>query len=395
MAWVKIWPAGPGASRSTVWVSSWRNWSMFRTVVSPTTAITNGSSASMTWKARLREWPPGLGGPEAHERVLGQLRPAGVAQGLDGVVALQLIGLGHGGGGAHRSVPFACGTQRVRAAGTTSITRWSRGSSSASPSRSTGCGVSQPTSIRRAWNSSSCGSLRRRRVTTRAARASQSSTVRVWSTATSSRPSSGRASGMTGSPPWSRPRLPIRTPWPVRSTGGRSSRRSWKRVARRRRFLNPLSTYATAPRCSFSLGSASRSMAASKPIPPMTTKRSSSMAATSRRTRSPVTATCDGLVELGGDVEVGGQQVAGAAGEHGQGHLGPGQAGDAGHHRAVAPLGDDQVDPFGHGLGRLARPGSSLVVSSHRTSRPAPPRAASVSRRGGGPRGRPRLRWPG
>jgi hypothetical protein len=56
MAWVKIWPAGPGAIRSTVWVSSWRNWSMFRTVVSPTTAMTNGSSVSMTWKAREREW---------------------------------------------------------------------------------------------------------------------------------------------------------------------------------------------------------------------------------------------------------------------------------------------------------------------------------------------------
>ena len=56
MAWVKIWPAGPGASRSTVWVSSWRSWSTFMAVASPTTAITNGSRVSITWKARLREW---------------------------------------------------------------------------------------------------------------------------------------------------------------------------------------------------------------------------------------------------------------------------------------------------------------------------------------------------
>jgi hypothetical protein len=74
------------------------------------------------------------------------------------------------------------------------------------------------------------------------AAAEQDPGVRVWSTATSSRPSSGRASGITGSPPWSRPRLPISTPWPVRSIGGWSSSRSWNLVTRRRRCLNPLST---------------------------------------------------------------------------------------------------------------------------------------------------------
>jgi hypothetical protein len=56
MAWVKTWLAGPGASRSTLRVTRSRTWSTWRAVASPTTAMTNGSRVSITWKARAREW---------------------------------------------------------------------------------------------------------------------------------------------------------------------------------------------------------------------------------------------------------------------------------------------------------------------------------------------------
>jgi hypothetical protein len=54
-------------------------------------------------------------------------------------------------------------------------------------------------------------------------------------------------------------------------------------------------------------------------------------------------------VQVGRDPEVVGEQVAGPAGEHGQRHLRAGQAGDAGHHGAVAAGDHHQVGPLLHG----------------------------------------------
>jgi hypothetical protein len=52
-----------------------------------------GSSVKVIWKAR-RGSAEAVGAAEALERVLGQPAPAGAAQRVQGVVALQLVGLG-------------------------------------------------------------------------------------------------------------------------------------------------------------------------------------------------------------------------------------------------------------------------------------------------------------
>ena len=64
--------------------------------------------------------------------------------------------------------------------------------------------------------------------------------------------------------------------------------------------------------------SASRIIAASKPTPAMTAKRSSSKRPTSRRRRRSVQADVDGLLEVRRDAEVGGEQVRRPGREDGQ-----------------------------------------------------------------------------
>jgi hypothetical protein len=58
----------------------------------------------------------------------------------------------------------------------------------------------------------------------------------------------------------------------------------------------------------------------------------------------------DRVVEVAWQVEVERQEVAGAGGEDRQGHAAGGQAGDAGHHGAVAARSQDQVHVLLDGL---------------------------------------------
>src|SRR5512132_1908907 len=89
-----------------------------------------------------------VGGAEALERVLGQPPPAGVAERVQGVVALQLVGLGDPGGGTHG---LSCSDPPRGRSSTTSRRVLPAGS----PSRSTGWGRLESTSTCRARNSSS------------------------------------------------------------------------------------------------------------------------------------------------------------------------------------------------------------------------------------------------
>src|SRR5215217_1662100 len=122
-------------------------------------------------------------------------------------------------------------------------------------------------------------------------------------------------------------------------------------------------------------------MAASKPIPPMTTKRSSSRAATSRRTRSPATATWTASSSELGMSKLVASRLPVPPGSTARGTSVPARPVTQAITVPSPPWAMTRSTPSARALAVWPWPGSSLVVSSHRTSRPAPSRAASVSRR--------------
>ncbi|GLZ00682.1 hypothetical protein Acsp02_79340 [Actinoplanes sp. NBRC 103695] len=67
----------------------------------------------------------------------------------------------------------------------------------------------------------------------------------------------------------------------------------------------------------------------------------------------------DGGGEVAGETQVGGQQVAGAGGQHGQGDVRPCQGGDTGHHGAVTAAREHELGAVPYGLGGLT--GSRVV----------------------------------
>src|SRR5215217_5319239 len=120
-------------------------------------------------------------------------------------------------------------------------------------------------------------------------------------------------------------------------------------------------------------------MAASKPIPPMTTKRSSSRAATSRRTRSPATATWTASSSELGMSKLVASRLPVPPGSTARGTSVPARPVTQAITVPSPPWAMTRSTPSATALAVWPWPGSSLVVSSHSTSRPAPSRAASVS----------------
>src|SRR5829696_3332116 len=122
-------------------------------------------------------------------------------------------------------------------------------------------------------------------------------------------------------------------------------------------------------------------MAASKPTPPMTTKRSSSMAATSRRTRSPSRATSTAPSRSAGTSKLVASRLPVPPGSTARGTSVPARPVTQAITVPSPPWAMTSSTPSATALAVWPWPGSSGVVSSHRTSRPAPSRAAWVSRR--------------
>src|SRR3712207_2381299 len=122
-------------------------------------------------------------------------------------------------------------------------------------------------------------------------------------------------------------------------------------------------------------------MAASKPIPPMTTNRSSSMAATSRRARSPSRATSTAPSRSAGMSKLVASRLPVPPGSTARGTSVPARPVTQAITVPSPPWAMTSSTPSATALAVWPWPGSSLVVSSQRTSRPAPSRAAWVSRR--------------
>src|SRR5215218_1472904 len=121
-------------------------------------------------------------------------------------------------------------------------------------------------------------------------------------------------------------------------------------------------------------------MAASKPMPPMTTNRSSSMAATSRRTRSPSRATSTAPSRSAGTSKLVASRLPVPPGSTARGSSVPARPVTQAITVPSPPWAITSSTPSARALAVWPCPGSSGVVSSHSTSRPAPSRASRVSR---------------